>query len=219
MPRWRHCGRAAPSWTRNPGRRTTASGSGSRPRPGRHPRPFRLPGPWFRFGPVGGLPVGRQPRLLPVDDARRSRAARAHAARTSARLPPRGCRMSVNAVDWAIRFAPVDARHNGAARVLMCLANVADDEAQRASDAQEAGRVVQVQREHGQTPPVMAGAKRADPSRRPTPRPGISASGTGPSCGICAWGTVWSSTPTSSTRTTSTRPEEDGPQRKAPAHT
>ena len=24
--------------------------------------------------------------------------------------------------------APVDARHNGAARVLMCLANVADDE-------------------------------------------------------------------------------------------
>ncbi len=36
--------------------------------------------------------------------------------------------MSVNAVDWALRFAPVDARHNGAARVLMCLANVADDE-------------------------------------------------------------------------------------------
>ena len=29
--------------------------------------------------------------------------------------------MSVNAVDWALRFAPVDARHNGAARVLMCL--------------------------------------------------------------------------------------------------
>ena len=27
--------------------------------------------------------------------------------------------MSVNAVDWALRFAPVDARHNGAARVLM----------------------------------------------------------------------------------------------------
>ena len=25
--------------------------------------------------------------------------------------------MSVNAVDWALRFAPVDARHNGAARV------------------------------------------------------------------------------------------------------
>lgn len=78
--------------------------------------------------------------------------------------------MSVNAVDWALRFAPVDAKHNGAARVLMCLANVADDEgAQRASDAQEAGRVVQVQREHGQTPPVMAGSERADPSRRPTP--------------------------------------------------
>ena len=35
--------------------------------------------------------------------------------------------MSVNAVDWALRFAPVDARHNGAARVLMCLANVADE--------------------------------------------------------------------------------------------
>ena len=65
--------------------------------------------------------------------------------------------MSVNAVDWALRFAPVDARHNGAARVLMCLANVAERRgAQRASDAQEAGRVVQVQREHGQTPPVMA---------------------------------------------------------------
>ena len=48
--------------------------------------------------------------------------------------------MSVNAVDWALRFAPVDARHNGAARVLMCLANVA-----------------QVQRGHGQTPLVMAG--------------------------------------------------------------
>ena len=40
--------------------------------------------------------------------------------------------------------------------------------AQRASDAQKAGRVVQVQREHGQTPPVMAGSERADPSRRPT---------------------------------------------------
>ena len=44
----------------------------------------------------------------------------------------RGCRMSVNAVDWALRFAPVDARHNGAARVLMCLANVADDEGRNA---------------------------------------------------------------------------------------
>lgn len=40
--------------------------------------------------------------------------------------------MSVNAVDWALRFAPVDARHNGAARVLMCLANVADDEGRNA---------------------------------------------------------------------------------------
>ena len=40
--------------------------------------------------------------------------------------------MSVNAVDWALRFAPVDAKHNGAARVLMCLANVADDEGRNA---------------------------------------------------------------------------------------
>ena len=40
--------------------------------------------------------------------------------------------MSVNAVDWALRFAPVDTRHNGAARVLMCLANVADDEGRNA---------------------------------------------------------------------------------------
>ena len=69
--------------------------------------------------------------------------------------------MSVNAVDWALRFAPVDARHNGAARVL----DVSGERgrrrgAQRASDAQEAGRVVQVQREHGQTPPVMAGSER-----------------------------------------------------------
>ena len=40
--------------------------------------------------------------------------------------------MSVNAVDWALRFAPVDARHDGAARVLMCLANVADDEGRNA---------------------------------------------------------------------------------------
>ena len=40
--------------------------------------------------------------------------------------------MSVNAVDWALRFAPVDARHHGAARVLMCLANVADDEGRNA---------------------------------------------------------------------------------------
>ena len=40
--------------------------------------------------------------------------------------------MSVNAVDWALRFAPVDARHNGAARVLMCLANMADDEGRNA---------------------------------------------------------------------------------------
>ena len=77
--------------------------------------------------------------------------------------------MSVNAVDWALRFAPVDAKHNGAARVLMCLANVADGRGtQRASDAQKAGGVVQVQREHGQTPPVMAGSERADPSWRPT---------------------------------------------------
>ena len=40
--------------------------------------------------------------------------------------------MSVNAVDWALRFAPVDARHNGAARVLMCLANGAADEGRNA---------------------------------------------------------------------------------------
>ena len=85
--------------------------------------------------------------------------------------------------------------------------------AQRASDAQEAGRVVQVQREHGQTPPVMAGSERLI-RRGDHARPGISASGTGPSCGICAWGTVWSSIPTSSTRTTSTRPEVDGLPRK-----
>ena len=77
--------------------------------------------------------------------------------------------MSVNAVDWALRFAPVDARHNGAARVLMCLANVADARGATRIRRTGAGRVVQVQREHGQTPPVMAGSERADPSRRPTP--------------------------------------------------
>ena len=32
--------------------------------------------------------------------------------------------MSVNAVDWALRFAPVDARHNGAARVLLSLIHI-----------------------------------------------------------------------------------------------
>ena len=56
-------------------------------------------------------------------------------------------------------------------RVPMLRARLQDSRrgAQRASDAQEAGRVVQVQREHGQTPPVMAGSERADPSRRPAP--------------------------------------------------
>ena len=44
--------------------------------------------------------------------------------------------MSVNAVDWALRFAPVDAKHNGPARVLMCLANVADDEGRNAHPPQ-----------------------------------------------------------------------------------
>ena len=55
-------------------------------------------------------------------------------------------------------------------RVPMLRARLQDSRrgAQRASDAQKAGGVVQVQREHGQTPPVMAGSERADPSWRPT---------------------------------------------------
>ena len=78
--------------------------------------------------------------------------------------------MSVNAVDWALRFA---ARGRQAQRC-RSRADVSGERGrrrgtQRASDAQEAGRVVQVQREHGQTPPVMAGSERADPSRRPAP--------------------------------------------------
>lgn len=44
--------------------------------------------------------------------------------------------MSVNAIDWALRFAPVDAKHNGPARVLMCLANVADDAGRNAHPPQ-----------------------------------------------------------------------------------
>ena len=73
---------------------------------------WRLPGPWFRFGPVGGLPVGRQPRLLPVDDARRSRAARARAARTSARLPPRGATRIRRTGSWPRGASAAWARSN-----------------------------------------------------------------------------------------------------------
>ena len=47
MPCWRHCGRARAFLDAESRRRTTASGGGSRPRPGRHPSVF---------GFIGGLP-------------------------------------------------------------------------------------------------------------------------------------------------------------------
>ena len=80
-----------------------------------------------------------------------------------------GGRMSVNAVDWALRFAPVDARHNGAARVLMCLANVADDEGRNAHPTHRKLAAwckcsVSTVKRH-----LSWLEANADPSRRPTP--------------------------------------------------
>ena len=124
--------------------------------------------------------------------------------------------MSVNAVDWALRFAPVDARHNGAARVLMCLANVADDEGRNAHPTHRKLAAwckcsVSTVKRHLSWLEANGLIRRGDQRQA------------GHSCGICAGGTVWSSTPTSSTRTTSTRPEADGLPRKTgrgetPAH-
>ena len=137
---------------------------------------------------------------------------------TSARLPPRGCRMSVNAVDWALRFAPVDARHNGAARVLMCLANVADDEGRNAHPTHRKLAAwckcsVSTVKRH------LSWLEANGLIRRGDQRSGIQRVAPARRVGSVPGEPVWSSTPTSSTRTTSTRPEEDGPQRKAPAHT
>ncbi|WP_055427224.1 helix-turn-helix domain-containing protein [Bifidobacterium aesculapii] len=45
--------------------------------------------------------------------------------------------MSVNAVDWALRMAPVDGAHDGHARLLIALANVADTKGRDAHPTQK----------------------------------------------------------------------------------
>ena len=131
--------------------------------------------------------------------------------------------MSVNAVDWALRFAPVDARHNGAARVLMCLANVADDEGRNAHPTHRKLAAwckcsVSTVKRHLSWLEANGLIRRGDQRQA-----GHFSEWHRPVVWDLCLGTVWSSTPTSSTRTTSTRPEEDGLPRKTgrgetPAH-